>query len=480
MRAVQAHRQMHSDPRDRGGSSKLGSLSSFFLFPFKKKEEIPSYAGGLGSISSSKSGVSITVDKGDYFLNEAMRRQLRVTDPTFKKKPGQSQQVNLSNSSISKLARDGQISSIKKSAMTSSEVKVMSQRDRVRESMLLQQQQLSQYHQPPSSARSVNSSGTATSSAQSSGSRGSGKHSKVAAAGKSKISNGSAPSQSSPESILAALNKIRTASVAPTVSTLDNARTPSVTPQSSNPSDDCDDGDKSEKGEGSSAKAVAVKTAETKPLCCDKCDGKHETDLCPHYKKKRENHPDAQRSKKHMGGLSRLPGSVLRNGRVVRQPGDGSCLFHSLSYGLPSSSNASKLRSEICSFIASNPNFKISDTPLKDWVKWDSGSSVAEYSRRMSRGSWGGGIEMACCSQIKGVNVHVYERSGTQFKRISAFDHPVSPETKPIVRVLYCGGVHYGEYCIPAMLCVVSMWKSLSNNHFCCCISLSADALVAT
>lgn len=46
---------------------------------------------------------------------------------------------------------------------------------------------------------------------------------------------------------------------------------------------------------------------------------------------------------------------------------------------------------------------------------------------------------------MKDCNVHVYERSGMGFKRISAFDHPISPETKPIVRVLYCGGVHYGK-----------------------------------
>lgn len=46
---------------------------------------------------------------------------------------------------------------------------------------------------------------------------------------------------------------------------------------------------------------------------------------------------------------------------------------------------------------------------------------------------------------MKDVNVHVYERSGIGLKRISAFDRPLSPETKPVVRVLYCGGVHYGE-----------------------------------
>lgn len=195
--------------------------------------------------------------------------------------------------------------------------------------------------------------------------------------------------------------------------------------------------------------SVVVKPA---VLCCDKCDGKHETQSCPYYKKQRDAHPDAQKNKL-IGGTSSLPLASVASGRarVVPQPGDGSCLFHSMSYGLKqagcSSGGAAALRAEICRFISSNPSLRISDTPLQDWVRWDSGSSVAEYARTMSRGSWGGGIEMACLSQLRGVNVHVYEaaRGGGGFKRISAFDHHASPESKPVIRVLYRGGVHYGE-----------------------------------
>jgi hypothetical protein len=199
-------------------------------------------------------------------------------------------------------------------------------------------------------------------------------------------------------------------------------------------------------------KAGAEKTGgggqeKEKPLCCDKCDGKHETDNCPYYKKQRESHPDAQKNGwKKIGGTSSLPGAMLRNARVVRQPGDGSCLFHSMSYGLKDGSTASTLRAEICSYIDKNPSTPICETPLSDWVKWDSGVTCREYGRKMSRGAWGGGIEMACASLLKGVNVHVYERVGGGFKRISAFDHPSRPESRKTVRVLYCGGVHYGAY----------------------------------
>ena len=48
-------------------------------------------------------------------------------------------------------------------------------------------------------------------------------------------------------------------------------------------------------------------------LCCDKCDGKHETESCHHYKKKREGHIDAQRNGwKLVGGSSTLPGMYVR------------------------------------------------------------------------------------------------------------------------------------------------------------------------
>lgn len=77
-------------------------------------------------------------------------------------------------------------------------------------------------------------------------------------------------------------------------------------------------------------------------LCCDKCDGNHKTEECPYYKKQRDNHPDAQKNKQIGGAISLLPCNYLYTARVVRQPGDGSCLFHSLSYGIGQGYSASR------------------------------------------------------------------------------------------------------------------------------------------
>ena len=136
-------------------------------------------------------------------------------------------------------------------------------------------------------------------------------------------------------------------------------------------------------------------------------------------------------------------GATLRMARIIPQAGDGSCLFHSMSYGLKDGSNASTLRRDICDYIKEHPETPICKTPLSDWVQWDSGLDCTDYARRMKSG-WGGGIEMACMSRLKGCNVHVYESQKLGgFKRISAFDHPVRPEERTVVRVLYRGGVHY-------------------------------------
>ena len=54
---------------------------------------------------------------------------------------------------------------------------------------------------------------------------------------------------------------------------------------------------------------------------------------------------------------------------------------------------ASSLRREIANFIASNPNLEIADTPLYDWVKWDSGTSVQTYASRMA-------VRCRCCYHV--------------------------------------------------------------------------------
>lgn len=180
----------------------------------------------------------------------------------------------------------------------------------------------------------------------------------------------------------------------------------------------------------------------SKPVCCDKCDGPHETDLCPHFKGVREKHKDAWSMLGKSGKVASVDDvPVITAAKVIRQPGDGSCLFHSLHYGLTGRADGgAKLRREICTFIAKNPDIEIGDNALKDWIHYDGGASVASYAKKMEGGTWGGGIEMAAFAKMKNVNVHVYEACERGYRRISAFE---SPAAKKTVSVLYQGRAHY-------------------------------------
>lgn len=187
---------------------------------------------------------------------------------------------------------------------------------------------------------------------------------------------------------------------------------------------------------------------------CDKCDGPHPTASCPHFRKGRENHKDAWANygKEHPGRMGSAGGNfVLRNARVVPQPGDGSCLFHSLSFGLRAlgdKESAYSLRSKLADYIRRNPKLEIAGDTLEEWVSWDSNSSVHAYSARMAQGrAWGGGIEIAACALLKRSNIHVYERKGGELRRISCFDCP--EKTRGLVHILYQGGMHYDALQVP-------------------------------
>ena len=194
----------------------------------------------------------------------------------------------------------------------------------------------------------------------------------------------------------------------------------------------------------------------TKELKCDKCDGPHATEDCPFFKGDRDDHPDARNRAPHEGLGSDGGRAVLRQARVVRQPGDGSCLFHSLAHGLRDARVADydhrRLRQALMDWLARHEDLKIADTPVRDWVLWDANQAVPAYVGRMRIGGWGGGIEMAACARKFRVDVHVYERSPAgarhPFKRISRFDAPARPP-RGRVDVLYCGGVHYDGLVVP-------------------------------
>jgi len=180
---------------------------------------------------------------------------------------------------------------------------------------------------------------------------------------------------------------------------------------------------------------------------CDKCDGDHHADDCPHFKKKRDEHADAWDGYGTKGQGSgedamKAEGAVIQ-ARVQRQPGDGSCLFHSLSHGLGGGS-AGELREQCASFVVAEPDTLIAGSPVRDWLQWESGLAPAAYASRMrSQGQWGGAIEIAITCHLKQAEVRVYEAEadGGRFRCISRFGSSGSAGSRAkVVTLLYSGG----------------------------------------
>ena len=115
--------------------------------------------------------------------------------------------------------------------------------------------------------------------------------------------------------------------------------------------------------------------------------------------KAKEKHKDATGGKPKDIGAGSGGNFVLAKGRQVQMPPDGSCLFHSLCYGL-GKGTAAGLRKDIANWIVRHPNHEIAGDTMKEWIEWDGGGSVQAYTSKMGRsnGPWGGGIEMAACS----------------------------------------------------------------------------------
>ncbi|KAH8057800.1 hypothetical protein JL722_6339 [Aureococcus anophagefferens] len=191
-----------------------------------------------------------------------------------------------------------------------------------------------------------------------------------------------------------------------------------------------------------------AEVAEDRPAAAsDSCDGPHATRDCPHFKgKPRDDHKDAfvNYNKGDAGGGDDAKPTIVDRGRatVVKQPGDGSCLYHSLTFGLGSGS-AATLRAALADLVVTNPDQEIGGDPLRAWVLWESGLSPKAYADRMrSDGQWGGAIEMALCAVMKRVHIHVYEKHTRGFLRISSFTG--GDRCQKVVSVIYGGRVHYG------------------------------------
>ena len=96
---------------------------------------------------------------------------------------------------------------------------------------------------------------------------------------------------------------------------------------------------------------------------------------------------------------------------------------------------------EIVNFIRKHPEHKLGDDTIAAWITMASGLSVNAYADKMAKTSeWGTGLEIAVCSALKEVNVHVHQK---MYGRIIEFNAPLADSSIQTVHICYDGVEHY-------------------------------------
>eukprot|EP00971_Amphidinium_carterae_P335482 6471359-Amphidinium_carterae.3 len=138
------------------------------------------------------------------------------------------------------------------------------------------------------------------------------------------------------------------------------------------------------------------------------------------------------------------PGIVIE-ADVVKQPQDGDCLYHALSFALNDGTTSTTLKQEVRDFVQANPDFLVADTPLREWSAWER-EDIASSVHADSRIGWGGAVELAVLPELRKVNIAVFtQRSASnEFLRTALFAHPSASRC---VNLLFSHGNHYDVLC---------------------------------
>eukprot|EP00440_Ansanella_granifera_P063648 gb/GFBE01069009.1/.p1 GENE.gb/GFBE01069009.1/~~gb/GFBE01069009.1/.p1 ORF type:complete len:518 (+),score=75.72 gb/GFBE01069009.1/:1-1554(+) len=206
---------------------------------------------------------------------------------------------------------------------------------------------------------------------------------------------------------------------------------------------------------GSGAMALDLALLRDKTGPCAKCDGAHHEDECPYFEGSREEWEDWAKERGALDASSGKESSTRSTedikGTKVQQPGDGSCLFHSLAWnmrrlGVGSGSVEARglnLRQELVRYLEVHADDEVCGTSYRDYIWWDRGLTVQDYVKEMGGTSslWGGAVEISAFTRMYDMNVSVYEtlRSG-RFRCVCAFE--AGPECKTY-NIVYTGKSHY-------------------------------------
>ena len=127
----------------------------------------------------------------------------------------------------------------------------------------------------------------------------------------------------------------------------------------------------------------------------------------------------------------------------VEVPGDGMCLFHSISTFV--CTDAHTLRDSLCDALALSAGQLTWQGQLhKEWAQQDTGLRWQAYVAAIRKGTvWPGILEIHMLARMYKVILEVYVRDNGSFKRIAKLVPEVTPFQCPIWRLDYQDGQHF-------------------------------------
>jgi hypothetical protein len=129
--------------------------------------------------------------------------------------------------------------------------------------------------------------------------------------------------------------------------------------------------------------------------------------------------------------------------QIIKMKGDGDCLYHSLSYKLKDYSNY-YIETEVLNFIENNPNYLIHDTPLYQWIDYDTGLNMKKYIKQLKNTTlYPGPIEIQIFCKLFQKNVHIYETKEGKIKNTHSIYNNQNNKSKNDNLTIYYSPLHY-------------------------------------
>ena len=149
----------------------------------------------------------------------------------------------------------------------------------------------------------------------------------------------------------------------------------------------------------------------------------------------------------------------LKDARIVRQPGDNCCLFHSLSYCLWDEGvvnyvhdefSGFELRANIFSFLRDNGDVNVSLAPgvvttISRALQLDGSSCEAYYQKMLNIAELGGPFEIAILAQMFSIGISIYEcvPNTRYFRHLGSYRCIGFDVGFHELHILYTGFCHY-------------------------------------